>query len=221
MWNASQHRSVVFCERARWSVLKAVRNLLPFLFALTGTIGWPFPIPAQQKPQPDKTEKPQEKQQEKTVEFKREIKATLGDGRIVKGSAVLAGPEIIKVKHTRSGITYDRDLRPSDIASIEVKRWKAHHLRDNKEGRVYEFRPVEFIVQTKDGGALQISADQLAFLRQIKMENENGKVTLYYIWVDLLRENGTWHTGLTGAPEKIRNSCHADTVKRLEITPEK
>lgn len=172
---------------------------------------------AQQKPQPEKNEK----QQEKPVEFKREIKATLGDGRIVKGSAVLAGPEIIKVKHVRSGITYDRDLKPSEIVSIEVKRWKAHHVRDNKEGKVYEFRPVDFLIQAKDGGSLQIPAEQLAFLRQIKMENENGKVTLYFIWMDLLRENGTWHTGLQGAPEKIRNSSHPDTVRKLEISVEK
>ncbi len=198
------------------------RHYKLFAAAIFGSAILGSPISAQQqKPQPDKNEKTQEKQQEKTVEFKRDIKATLGDGRIVKGSAVLAGPEVIKVKHVRSGITYDRDLRPSEIVSIEVKRWKAHHVRDNKEGKVYEFRPMEFIIQARDGAALQIPAEQLAFLRQIKMENENGKVTLYFIWMDLLRENGTWHTGLSGAPEKIRMNSHADTVKKLEITPEK
>ncbi|MBI3396628.1 MAG: hypothetical protein HY042_12375 [Spirochaetia bacterium] len=150
------------------------------------------------------------------TEFRREAKFILGDGRSVKGVLVFSAVDKIMVNHIHAGVNYHKELRPADILSVDIKKWRGRETKQVKDGRVFEFHPYETQVLLRDGTTVSPS-EFFGFFRKLNIESANGRVALFTFWVDLLKENGSWYTGMTGSQEKPRTTCHKDVVKRIEF----
>lgn len=144
-------------------------------------------------------------------------KLTLGGGRSVRGQIKLQMPERIDLSHEADGVHYDRQIAPSEIASIEILKWKHKFIRENRQGLVYEFYPEEVRIRLRDGAEMKRSGPLFAFLKQFTLENRNGKTALFTYWVDLKKPDGSWHTGLSGPENGIRVVCHPDVVRRIDF----
>ena len=139
----------------------------------------------------------------------------LGNGREVTGSTELRTPETLVVRHTRDGILYEKTISIRDIASIELKRWEGRLVAQRSEGDLYRFSVRDYQIEMRDGFQMTVQGNFLPFLEQVVLENANGSVTLFSYWLDLLRQDGTWFTGLSGPVAGTRVVCHEDVIKKI------
>ena len=143
------------------------------------------------------------------------VSIVLGNGREVTGTTELRTPETLVVRHTRDGILYEKTISIRDIASIELKRWEGRLVAQRSEGDLYRFSVRDFQIEMRDGYQMTVQGNFLPFLDQVVLVNANGSVTLFSYWLDLLREDGTWFTGLSGPVAGTRVVCHEDVIKKI------
>lgn len=170
-------------------------------------------LTSQQSPEDSESET---RENVKTVDIQKHAKITLGDGREIEGTVALHAPEELVVEHLSGGIKYKKKIRIEDIVIIDIKQWQSHEIGKSKKGRVFEFIVSRYELTLKDGYRLHKEDDVFPFLKKLQIGNENGSTTLYTFWRDLLHENGTWYTGVSG-PEGSRVTPHPDVVKRIEF----
>ena len=156
--------------------------------------------------------------QEKLEKFSLPASVILGDGRAVRGRVHFNAPAKVVVTHTRDGIQYRKTIRVRDLRSIEVTQWKGEPLRKNRKGEwVYRFAPRLSTLTLENGLVLKENARLLPYFERFTVRNSNGEVTLFAFWMDLLRADGSWFTGITGPTNGLRRSGHKDVVQRIEF----
>ena len=152
-----------------------------------------------------------------SVEYHLTVKTTLGDDRVVKGNVTLSVPEDLTVTHQRDGISYTKRILLTDIRGINFLKWESKFVRKNKEGEIYQFEPSDFRIILKDGSSLLTTTPNFPFFNSFTIQNANGKVTLFSLWMDLLRNDGTWYTGLPAPGLRFSSRCHNEAVKEIEF----
>ena len=146
-----------------------------------------------------------------------DVRVTLGDGRIVRGKMHFRAPEKFAVQHTRQGVAYTKVIGVQDLRAIEFRKWKSNFRRRNKEGEIFWFEVAETRIELKSGGAL-VKPGSFPFLKRVLMENANGRAYFYSFWIDLLRPDGRWYTGMPALQGQTRAECFKDVIKRIEFT---
>lgn len=168
---------------------------------------------------PSKTpEKPSGKKNDRNYVLKTRI--TLGDGRVIPGTIRFRAPKKLTVRHIKDGVPYTRTIRITEIGRIENRAWKAEFLRRNRQGEVFQFDVSSFDLILKDKTPLHLQGALYPFLKRLQLQNDNGRVILYTYWIDLLRKDGTWYTGLPLLPGRIRKKCHRDVIRRIDFIPD-
>ncbi len=155
---------------------------------------------------------PQEK--DKPQIFKAEV--TLCDGRTIKGMIEIQVPEKIIVLHEVNGLEFSKELEMGEIYSITLLGWSPE-LVENKpnKGKVYKFYVSRYLIELKDSLELKVVKKIPDFLEKFSFSNKMGRVTLYTYWIDLLKPDNTWYTGLNGPENGERIFCYKDVVKKI------
>ena len=149
--------------------------------------------------------------------FRIPVKLELGDGRTLTGKFKFQTPETLIVKHKINEIAYTKKVMIPEISEIEFVRWKGTHVRKTKEGEIYRFQASAINLKLSDGKTFYIEENLFPFLQQLEIENSNGSVSLFSFWMDLLRPDGSWYTGMSGPVSGYRILCHKDVIKRIEF----
>ncbi len=163
----------------------------------------------------------QDKKKEDTVKIKnrnlKNIEITLCDGRIVRGDIELQFPEKLIVKHELEGIEYSKDLQIDQIYEISIINWAPQFLEERKNGKLFKITASRFIIELKDSIILKVNSIQPPpdFLEQFNLINKFGKTTFYTYWIDLLKPDNTWFTGINGTETSERNVCFKDVVRKI------
>lgn len=145
---------------------------------------------------------------------------TLGDGRTVKGTARLAFPESISVRHVMEGVLYQKTIHVDQVQSIEIKRWKGRMVRERQDGQIFQFDGNRLELVLTSGQTLTLDGETLPFLAQFDLENRHGRVRMFTFWLDFLRQDGNWYTGMEGPSTGTRVVCHKDVVRKLTFHPD-
>lgn len=155
-----------------------------------------------------------EKTKEKLQNYKVEI--TLCDGRTLTGIIELNVPEKIIINHEVNGLEFTKELEVEEIYSFLFTGWSPE-LIENKpnKGKVYKFYVSRFSVELKDSLELKVVKKIPEFIEKFSFKNRMGKVILYTYWMDLLKPDNTWYTGLNGPENGERTFCYKDVVKKI------
>lgn len=155
---------------------------------------------------------PQEK--EKPQNFKAEI--TLCDGRVIKGFIEIQLPENIVILHEVNGLEFSKELEMEEIYSITFLAWSPE-LVENKpnKGKIYKFSVSRYSIELKDSLELKVIKKIPDFIEKFSFKNKMGRVTLYTYWIDLLKPDNSWYTGLNGPENGERIFCYKDVVKKI------
>lgn len=145
------------------------------------------------------------------------VKVELCDGRRVGGNITVRVPEVISIFHQVDGVRYRKDVKPREIRSIELKRWKGAMVKQRENGWIYRFDADRSVVELHGGRSLIRDGELFPFLSQFVVENPNGTVQLFSYWVDFQNKDGEWYTGIEGPSNGHRVVCHKDVVKRIEF----
>ncbi len=158
--------------------------------------------------------KEQEKNTDKAYKnFKSEIH--LCDGRILSGTIQINPPEKIIIIHEVNGLEFTKELNIEDIQSISLIGWNPELIEVKKDkGKIYKFVVSHYIIQTPDL-ELKVKKPLPEFLEKFTFKNKLGMVILYTYWIDLLKQDNTWFTGLSGPEQGERNFCYKDVVKKI------
>lgn len=158
--------------------------------------------------------KEQEKNTDKAYKnFRSEIH--LCDGRILSGTIQINPPEKIIIIHEVNGLEFTKELNIEDIQSISLIGWNPELIEVKKDkGKIYKFVVSHYIIQTPDL-ELKVKKPLPEFLEKFTFKNKLGMVILYTYWIDLLKQDNTWFTGLSGPEQGERNFCYKDVVKKI------
>lgn len=149
--------------------------------------------------------------------FEAGIVITLSDGRTVKGKTTFEGPSELMIRHTIDGIQYEKKVKMKDVRSVTFEKWQPRLTGKNQKGKIYQFDVIEFSI-TDDSGNRYLVKDKLyPFWKMIRIENKHGQVPLYSYWVDLLRDDGSWFTGMEGPVSQARSFAHKDVIRSIEF----
>ncbi len=164
--------------------------------------------------------KEQEKNTEKTYKhFKSEIH--LCDGRVLSGTIQINPPEKIIIIHEVNGLEFTKELSIEDIQSILLIGWNPELIEVKKDkGKIYKFIVSYYIIQTPDL-ELKIKKPLPEFLEKFTFKNKLGMIILYTYWIDLLKQDNSWFTGLNGPEQGERNFCYKDVVKKIIFKKQK
>ena len=165
----------------------------------------------QEGPERTETQKPKSDSKSQTLK----VTLELGDGRSISGNIKFNAPDKITINHTKNDISYTKVISLQDFSEIQILKWKGTHLRKSKEGEVYKFNASAFSIKLTNGNLFIINENIFPFFEQLQIENSNGQVTLYTFWIDLLRTDGTWYTGMSGPTSGNRVTCHKDVIKNI------
>lgn len=154
-------------------------------------------------------------QTEKLTEHVLFLQVVLGDGRTATGKTTVRAPDSFIVEHINSGIRYEKKLTLNDIKEIRITRWKGNMTGENKNGKVYQFDPAEYEIELNDGVVLFREGEMFDFLMQFSLTNKNGMARFFTFWRDLLREDKTWYTGMSGPEGGFRTLPHKDVVRKI------
>ena len=196
---------------------EAMINIRLLLFFFTATVFSISSIIAQSRVSPP-IKKPQRKKNS-AVLYAQDVRVVLGDNRVIRGKILFRAPKKIIVRHFKKGISYSKAVRIEDISFIQIKKWKSRFIKKNKAGEIFQFEVAESVLRLKDGSLLVKSGRLFPFLRQFPVSNANGRVFLFTYWIDLLRSNGSWYTGMPVLNGRLRNMCYRDVVKKIEFSP--
>lgn len=139
----------------------------------------------------------------------------LCDGRTLKGKVKMEMPDSISFVHVVDGLEFQKRVRPSEIRSIEFERWAPSEMEQRKNGRIFRFEVTRFRVELANQAILTIEKPLPSYLGHLTFSNKNGSVLLYSYWVDLLKGDNTWFTGIQGPAAGERSFCHKDVIKKL------
>ncbi|MDH5656018.1 MAG: hypothetical protein OEZ34_08935 [Spirochaetia bacterium] len=148
------------------------------------------------------------------------IEAALGDGRTISGKFQFQAPDKLTIRHTKNGIDYTKEIKVSEFSEIEFLKWKSSHVKKSKEGEVYRFNVTAISLKLTDGKSFILEKDMFPFFDRLVIENSNGMVSLFSFWIDLLRPDGTWYTGMSGPVSGNRVVCHKDVIKKITFNHE-
>lgn len=165
----------------------------------------------------DKNERKQEKTRILDVEIH------MCDGRILpKGKMEISVPEKFHVIHDVEGLEFQKEVSIDDIDSIVFTSWKPELIEIKKDkGKVYRFSVSSYVITLTDSLELRVKKPPPEFLERFLFRNRLGATILYSYWIDLLQQNNTWYTGLSGPENGERNMCYKDVVKKIFFTREK
>ncbi len=149
-----------------------------------------------------------ENEQEKTLN----AEITLGDSRKVTGTIRVNAPDTMTVRHLADGLYYEKNIRITDIKTVEILKWKGTFIRESSAGRIFDFFPSEYAVVLQDGFRMIRTEDFFPFLSQVTLENEKGKLALFTYWRDLKGTDGKWFTG-SESSDTVRSVPHKDVVR--------
>lgn len=155
-----------------------------------------------------------EKSKEKPQNYKAEI--TLCDGRTLTGIIELNIPEKFIINHEVNGLEFTKELEMEEIYSFLFIGWSPE-LVENKpnKGKIYKFYVSRFSIELKDSLELKVVKKIPEFIEKFSFKNKMGKVVLYTYWMDLLKPDNTWYTGLSGPENGERSFCYKDVVKKI------
>ena len=172
----------------------------------------------QSVPNQNTRQKPKSTPREKLETFVLKANIILGDGRTVRGRVTFRAPEKIVITHKRDDIEYRKTIRIRDLRSMEITQWKGEPLRKNRKGQwIYRFSPRQSTLTLAGDLVLKENARLLPYFEKLTVRNSNGQVTLFSYWIDLLKSDGSWHTGITGPVNGLRRQGHKDVVQRIEF----
>ncbi|MFN3604552.1 MAG: hypothetical protein ACK4UJ_07560 [Leptonema sp. (in: bacteria)] len=157
---------------------------------------------------------PQDQSKEKPQSFKVEV--VLCDGRTLNGIIEIQAPEKFVIYHDVNGLEFAKELKIQDIDSINFIGWSPE-LTENKsnKGKVFKFYVTRFFIQLKDSLELKVQKKLPDFLEKFSFKNKMGNIVLYTYWMDLLKPDNTWYTGLNGPENGERIFCYKDVVKKI------
>lgn len=169
----------------------------------------------------DSNPKPKEKSDDKSIKLANRSlnsEVTLCDGRLLKGKSNISLPDTLTLTHTVDGLEFIKKVRISEIQSIEFERWLPNSEGDRRrEGKVYRFDVSRFRVELVDSTTLSVQRPLPNFLQKLTFSNKNGEVLLYSFWMDLLKSDNTWYTGIQGPPSGERHFCHKDVIRKIRF----
>jgi hypothetical protein len=176
------------------------------------------PLSSVENPRNEKSEKTESESEDKNTPrlSRRDLPAevALCDGRTLKGRVELELPDAILFTHTVEGLEFIKKVRLADIRSIEFERWTPVEQGKGKDGRVFRFDVSRFRVEASDS-TLIVQKPLPAYMTKLKFSNRNGDVLLYSFWMDLLKADNSWYTGIQGSPSGERAFCHKDVLKKI------
>ena len=193
--------------------------ILKILFIASSGIVSLYSAPAyavQEGPQENNPQKPPSNQQNFTLQASLE----LGDGRKVSGKIKFNAPDKLIIRHVKNDIPYTKEVLIQNFSEIELLKWKGMHQRKTKEGEVYKFNVNSFSLKLKNGSSYVINENLFPFLENLQIENSNGQVSLFTYWIDLVKPDGSWYTGMSGPVTGNRIICHKDVVKKISFISE-
>ncbi|MCB1322505.1 MAG: hypothetical protein KDK34_19750 [Leptospiraceae bacterium] len=141
-----------------------------------------------------------------------------GDGREVRGTLQIRAPETIIIRHVHQDNEYEKVVRVRDIEQIEIKRWQGRVINQKEEGAVYQFDVSQFEISIAGQEPINIYGQLPVFFRELVIENEHGRIYLFSFWLDLLKNEGGWWTGMEGPANGSRVVCHSDVIKTIELS---
>ncbi|MBX7056903.1 MAG: hypothetical protein K1X75_02475 [Leptospirales bacterium] len=139
----------------------------------------------------------------------------LGDGRLISGRISFRTPERFVLRHIADGVAYERPVSLAELRTVEVKRWRGRPGRELRDGQVYRFEPDRTLYILADGSRLLVEGPILPFLSDFPLANQHGAVRFFTFWMDLLKADGSWYTGISGPTSGERTMCHPDVIKRI------
>lgn len=142
----------------------------------------------------------------------------LCDGRMVSGNFEYEKNEIT-LTHTKDGIQYQKTIQISEIKKILIHSWLGKKLKKTNEGWTYTFEAHDVSVYWKKD-FFRIKGMFSSEFQKLSIQNENGVATLYTYWIDLQYNNGKWFSGLSSPKQNIREECHSDVIKTIELNTE-
>lgn len=142
----------------------------------------------------------------------------LCDGRTLKGKVQLELPDSISFVHVVDGLEFQKRVRPGDIRSIEFERWAPSEMEQRKTGRIFRFDVTRFRVELSNQVILTVEKPMPSYLGHMTFSNKNGNILLYSYWMDLLKPDNTWYTGIQGPANGDRTFCHKDVIKKLTFS---
>lgn len=154
------------------------------------------------------------KQKSKSLKFLAEI--YLCDNRTFKGKIELAAPERIVIIHEINGLEFSKEINLNEIKSITFNSWLPELIEIKKDkGKVYKFSVSNYNIEMMDSLELKVKKPLPEFLEKFTLSNKYGIVNLYTYWIDLLKKDNTWYTGLNGPENGERTFCFKDVVKKI------
>jgi len=158
--------------------------------------------------------KNQTTKKEKSVKITAEIH--LCDNRVLQGKIELFPPEKIVLIHEVNNLQFSKELKIDDIVSITFYGWMPELIETKKDkGKIYKFNVSNYVVETDDSLSLKVKKGLPTFLEKFNFNNKYGTVILYTYWIDLLKKDNTWYTGLNGPENGERSICYKDVVKKI------
>lgn len=151
----------------------------------------------------------------KVLSYTTKVKVQLGDGRHVSGRIRLKVPPTLRLEHSKNDIDYYKDIRMEDVTALEIKAWQSKYIRRRPVGEIYHFEVARYIIHLENGQSLLHIGALFPFLQSFTVQNANGNVRLYAYWVDLLKKDKTWHTGMKGPVSGERVLAHKDVVHKI------
>ena len=160
---------------------------------------------------------PAEKKTSPEKEHIRQVRIHLGDGRVLEGRIAFRAPETVTVRHKKDGVLYEKVVRLDNVRALDFRQWKGTPGKQRTGGRLFQFDVSKFTLVLEDDTELLQDSDVFAFWKRFTLENRYGEVALFTYWLDLRKEDGSWHTGMSGPKNGFRVVCHGDVVKKIEF----
>lgn len=158
-----------------------------------------------------------EKEADVETDQHRQVRVFLGDGRVVEGKITFRAPVTVTVRHKKDDIIYEKTVNLNDVRLLEFRQWKGTPGKTRAGGRIFQFDVSKFSLVLSDDTLLSQESDVFAFWKQVVLENRYGRVNLFSYWMDLRKEDGSWHTGMSGPSNGFRVVCHGDVIKKIEF----
>lgn len=162
--------------------------------------------------QPDDIQKEKHKGNLKTIN----VEVYFCDNRQLTGKIELNVPETITIIHEVNNIEFTKEVSFEEISTITFLGWTPELIEVKKDkGKIYKFLVSNYSIELKDSLILKIKKPLPEYFEKFTFKNKFGKVILYTYWIDLLQNNNTWYTGLTGPETGERIFCHQDVIKKI------
>jgi len=158
-----------------------------------------------------------EKSTEKLVTKNLKADISLCDGRSLSGQLQIELPEILTITHSVDGLEFVKKIKIADIKSIEFERWSPNMQGKSKDGTIYRFDVSRYRIELPEQ-TLYVERPIPAYFHRFRFSNRNGDILFYSYWIDLLKTDNSWYTGIQGPATGERPFCHKDVLKKIIFT---